>query len=279
MNKIKDNINSELDNINFEISVDLIEKKAKLLRTNYNKTITTVVCLCVILSILYCGFINGKNTLIIESTTNEPATQTLLTENKNTFSITACAIETDNSLSIEENIENAEKTEIRENATVKVLQHRIVVEDFVANDGNIYHIFHIGETFEEPLNQNQTKVYSTEPIIYITGGTIKDVKFTADNVVLPKQTEVDKLYDKKNDNNKIYSSDMWYKSMPYTIVPLPEEFHELCIKCNETDYKFKFSDIPVTTITINITFENGEEIEKKVQTYYDEQGYFTVKNC
>lgn len=51
--------------------------------------------------------------------------------------------------------------------------------------------------------------------------------------------------------------------MYYTEVPLQKEFDDLYKIYNETDYEFKFSDIPVITITIRITFENGAVQEKR----------------
>lgn len=282
MSKIRDNINNELENISFDISADTIRKKAKLQKAKCNTVITTIACVCIVSVALCCGVVSGRNNVTVKESVTEATTQTETTNIQNTFTISACAVEDDSLQNIENCIANAEKNEVTENATVQVMEHRIIIEDFV-NNGRTYHTFRIGETVEEKVDESENSVhfvvYSTEPIIYVTGNNIKAVEFSADNVTLDNVKTLEEKYwleqaseSMSNENKKIYTS------MYYTRVPLPEEFNDLCIKCNETDYEFKFSDIPVVNITIKVTFENGEVQEQLVQAYYDDEGYFTIKS-
>lgn len=279
MSEIRDNLNTELENISFNVSADTIRKKARAQTAKRNTAITTITCACIVSVALCCGVLSGKNNLTVKPPTTEATVQTETANIQNTFTISACAVESEQDIG--ESISNTEKNEITENSTIQVMEHRIIIKDFVGSDGKTYHTFSTGENFHEEVDEYHTVVHKTVPVVYVTGDNIKTVKFTADNVTLPEKSDEEIAFFEQasesmsNENEKIYTP----IPMNYTQVPLPEEFNDLCIKCNETNYEFKFSDIPVVTITINITFENGEVQERQVQAYYDDEGYFTVKDC
>lgn len=242
MNEINDTINTELANLNFNHTPEEIRSLYKLRKSRKNRTIALFLCIVVGSSALAFNFYaNNKTEPPIKH--NQNAVETTIPQVENTFLISVCT---------SDKYSNNTNEHIINNEKVIIPNFNFDVSEF-ENNGKTYKTF----------SPNGSR------LIGIKGEKIKNVCFKSAistfRINSVSKSEITINYDENYNTSSVVE---WL---------LPEKTTYFMEKQSEPDYIFKFSDIPKDTVTITVTFSDNVIQTKKLDLYFNNDGYLIVE--